>query len=260
MKCNNCGNELSGNAMFCDNCGQKVESQSDESPKCYCGSCGSEIETGFEFCGNCGTKVSDKAQVCTNCGHKIREYNYEQISNHKNSLKKRKSTVIIVLLVIVTLVLAVLGIALGYFFNTNNKDDNTIDNSVSVVQKKSETEAPTATDLFQPTASPVPTPQATAVNDIVQNTGDYLFNSDKEYITEAYLNTQSQKQVRLILNEMYARHGYIFTLDEYIQYFSAKAWYMPKYTSAEEAESYFNDIEKANKTVIVNYEISKNWR
>lgn len=280
MKCSNCGNELSSNAMFCDNCGQKVELQSDEAQKCYCGNCGAEIEIGSEFCGNCGTpvgtsnstdmnyifcgncgtKVSDNVQVCTNCGHKIQKYNNEQMSDHKNSLEKKKSTVIIVLLFIVTLILTALGMAVGYFFNNDNEDDDTIENSVTFVQKKSETEAPAVTDLLQPTVSPVSSPYVTASNDISQNTGDYLFNSDKEYISEAYLNTQSQKQVRLILNEMYARHGYIFTLDEYIQYFSAKAWYAPKYTSAEEAESYFNDIEKANKIVIVNYEISKNWR
>lgn len=93
-----------------------------------------------------------------------------------------------------------------------------------------------------------------------QNGEDYLFNSDKEYITVNYLDTQTREQVRLIVNEMYARHGYIFKLDKYKQYFSSKKWYTPKYTSEQEAESYFNEIERQNKVTIVNYEKSKGWK
>lgn len=90
--------------------------------------------------------------------------------------------------------------------------------------------------------------------------GDYLFNSDSEYITTTYLDTLTQQQVRFILNEIYARNGYIFSNETYKNYFSAKSWYNPVYTSAADAEALFNSVEKANKETITKYESSKGWR
>lgn len=88
----------------------------------------------------------------------------------------------------------------------------------------------------------------------------YLFDSDTKYITTEYLQTKTKDEISLILNEIYARHGYIFIMDKYKQYFSNQSWYSPKYTSEQDAEKYFNDIEKENKKRIVDYELAKGWR
>ena len=85
----------------------------------------------------------------------------------------------------------------------------------------------------------------------------YLFPSDRYYITEEDLRGLSQKTVALMRNEIYARHGYIFSNYEYHQYFSQKSWYYP---NQEFTEDWFNDIEKANKSFIVNYEKRMGWR
>lgn len=85
MKCLNCGNEVSSNAVFCDNCGRPIEvppgaapeTDKQETPKSYCGSCGAELETGAEFCGNCGARMGGAAAApssrvfCGSCGAEL---------------------------------------------------------------------------------------------------------------------------------------------------------------------------------------------
>ena len=76
MKCKNCGNELSSNALFCDNCGYEVNLYDETEEKLFCGNCGAEIENGAEFCGECGAAVNihknnDSVYIfCGNCGAK----------------------------------------------------------------------------------------------------------------------------------------------------------------------------------------------
>lgn len=98
-----------------------------------------------------------------------------------------------------------------------------------------------------PTPSPTVNPQD----------GDYLFPSDTQVITEDYLETQTQENIALIRNEIYARHGYKFSDETYHDYFSAKPWY---HENSAFDESQFNDIEKQNKTIIVEYEKKMGWR
>lgn len=86
---------------------------------------------------------------------------------------------------------------------------------------------------------------------------DYIYPSDREYITKEQLDGLTQEEVALLRNEIYARHGYEFRLQQYKDYFNKKSWYRP---SPYFDESMFNSIEKANKDLIVKYETEKGWR
>ena len=86
---------------------------------------------------------------------------------------------------------------------------------------------------------------------------DYLFPSDKRLISEQYLDNLTKDEVALVRNEIYARHGYIFNSEYYQQYFASKSWYRPNPGFSEEM---FSEIEKMNKTTIVEYEKSRGWR
>lgn len=88
----------------------------------------------------------------------------------------------------------------------------------------------------------------------------YLFDSDTDYITDAYLDTKTQDEVRLILNEIYARHGYIFSTERYSRYFSSKSWYVPISSSAADVEAQFNSVERTNRERITAYEKARGWR
>lgn len=59
--CQNCGSEVSANALFCENCGAKVEAQ--EHKKHFCSQCGNELSEHAVFCENCGAKVGAKEPV-----------------------------------------------------------------------------------------------------------------------------------------------------------------------------------------------------
>ena len=86
---------------------------------------------------------------------------------------------------------------------------------------------------------------------------EYIFPSDRVYLTTEMLDELSKDELALLRNEIYARHGYVFNLEEYKTYFNRKSWYRPNdYFD----ESMFNEIEKANKDLIVEYEIAKGWR
>ena len=86
---------------------------------------------------------------------------------------------------------------------------------------------------------------------------EYIFPSDRVYLTIDILEELTKDELALLRNEIYARHGYVFNLEEYKTYFNRKSWYRPnEYFD----ESMFNEIEKANKDLIVEYEIEKGWR
>jgi predicted nucleic acid-binding Zn ribbon protein len=214
---------------------------------------------------------------CVYCGAPLTSANnnHQHYGNKKGNKATKKQTEVVMVTVIIVLIFVLVVIAGVFIMNKFNRSQSGVFHGgggggsmqpPSVVQ--SETEKPEASNnvvaevTAQPTSTPTPTATAPApvTPSPIPDTAQFLFDSDREYITTEYLDTKTQDEVRLILNEIYARHGYIFTVDKYRQYFSQKSWYTPKYTSAEEVESYFNDIECSNKITIVNYELAKGWR
>lgn len=89
------------------------------------------------------------------------------------------------------------------------------------------------------------------------DSNDYLFPSDRVYISESDLDYRGQYEISLIRNEIYARHGYVFKTEPYKSYFESKSWYYPnEYFS----DGSFNDVEKANVKFITEYEKAMGWR
>ena len=83
---------------------------------------------------------------------------------------------------------------------------------------------------------------------------------DSQYIDYHYLDGFAREEVRLMLNEIYARHGYIFKLEQYKSYFESQSWYRGITTSEQEAANHFNEFEYTNKNTIAKYEAEKGWR
>ena len=61
-------------------------------------------------------------------------------------------------------------------------------------------------------------------------------------------------ELKIMRNEIYARHGYIFTTQDMIGYFSQLSWYRPLFA---DVSNRLSDIEKRNTQLIKQYE-SKN--
>lgn len=96
-------------------------------------------------------------------------------------------------------------------------------------------------------------------------TGEYLFaESASRLLTTADVsNFQAQYPnsmfpgersiTQMIINEMYARHGYIFKDQALTDYFAQKSWYTPRTADMEEIYPVMNDVEQANVTLLRTY-------
>lgn len=68
------------------------------------------------------------------------------------------------------------------------------------------------------------------------------------YLTESMLKDLSAEELRIMRNEIYARHGYTFQDEELAAYFGSQSWYTA--TTDAVSESAFNQYEKANIDLI----------
>lgn len=79
----------------------------------------------------------------------------------------------------------------------------------------------------------------------------FLFPSDSVLITEGELEKLDDKTVELIKNEIYARHGYIFTNRALKKYFESFNWYEP---NEEYSPNLLNQTEKVNLKTIKKFQ------
>lgn len=80
----------------------------------------------------------------------------------------------------------------------------------------------------------------------------FIFESSSTtLLTNGELDGLTKEQLRLARNEIYARHGYIFSSQDLNEYFSGKTWYQP---SSQFDDSQLTEVEKANINFIKSYE------
>ncbi|MDR0880739.1 MAG: YARHG domain-containing protein [Clostridioides sp.] len=82
----------------------------------------------------------------------------------------------------------------------------------------------------------------------------YLFPSDTEYITEKDVEGRSKDAIALMRNEIYARHGYVFSKQKYRDYFGTKSWYKENKNFSEDS---LNKVEKKNAEFLSSIENPK---
>lgn len=89
----------------------------------------------------------------------------------------------------------------------------------------------------------------------------YILPTDSQYITETDLYPFSEEEVKLIRNEIYARHGYSFTMEKFQEYFGGKNWYFEN--SDVNVNTFgtqdMNQYERANVETIKAYEELMGW-
>ena len=86
----------------------------------------------------------------------------------------------------------------------------------------------------------------------ISNVIEPLFETDKRYYTKEEFESEPMLVIHLAKNEIYARHGYIFTNVDLYNYFMGCIWYSPTCGSADFDESIFNEYEKANLEILAN--------
>ena len=96
-------------------------------------------------------------------------------------------------------------------------------------------------------------------------TGEYLYaesasrllsTADVSNFQARYSNSMfpgERSITQMIINEMYARHGYIFKDQALTDYFAQKSWYTPRTADMEEIYPVMNAVEQANVTLLRTY-------
>ena len=124
------------------------------------------------------------------------------------------------------------------------------------------TPVPTATPIPEPTATPIPEPTATPKPTKKPSSGStegmIMPDSSSRVLSESELQGRSAREIRLMVNEIYARNGYIFKNEEYAEYFSQFSWYHPSVPASEFSEDMLNDVERKNINMISSYEKAHN--
>lgn len=84
-----------------------------------------------------------------------------------------------------------------------------------------------------------------------------MYDINQRYISADELSGWSSSDLAKLRNEIFARHGRIFTTQKWIDYFSQKSWYVPTYDASyfdANMGSFLNDYEWKNLDVILKLE------
>ncbi|MDF2503573.1 DUF5050 domain-containing protein [Clostridium sp.] len=88
-----------------------------------------------------------------------------------------------------------------------------------------------------------------------ENSEDFILpNSNSVKLKQSDLDSLTKEQLTLARNEIFARHGYVFTSPEIKSYFESKSWY---HSDPSYDENTMSDVEKTNIQLIKNTEESK---
>ena len=137
----------------------------------------------------------------------------------------------------------------------------------SLVEKEKESTMEQSTVSTETQADANAQPGADGGNAAVQTpaTGEYLFaesasrllsTADVSNFQARYPNSMfpgERSITQMIINEMYARHGYIFKDQALTDYFVQKSWYIPRTADMEEIYPVMNAVEQANVTLLRTY-------
>ena len=137
----------------------------------------------------------------------------------------------------------------------------------SLVEKEKESTMEQSTVSTETQADANAQPGAEGGNASVQTptTGEYLYaesasrllsTADVSNFQARYPNSMfpgERSITQMIINEMYARHGYIFKDQALTDYFAQKSWYTPRTADMEEIYPVMNDVEQANVTLLRTY-------
>lgn len=188
-------------------------------------------------CSNCGREIKKEERFCPYCG-----------SENKKTKKKNKWLTGVMGLIVVCIIL---GIAAGAM-NSNKKEDakkDTASNTEKATEKQT-TAASTKTAASTETASTKQTKNNTQdaddQQDETENSEYILPESDTRYVEQDEIDQLTKNEVRLAINEIYARHGRIFENSELREYFESKDWYDGTIEPEDFDEDVLNQYEKAN--------------
>lgn len=224
----------------------------------YCGNCGNQIPDDAKFCPKCGTLTQEKASYVQP------EEKYSKIENSKKhkaegrNTDKTKTDIMPILIVGVGALIVVLGVICFILFTNGKKDKEDTKQAAQAQEQqteeaeeakpeetKPEEEPEEVQEEAQPAADEAPESQESVTGQ--EEPKEYiLVNSSASLLTQADMDGLSAEELRLAINEIYARHGRKFKDQELQNYFNARGWYHGAIEPDAFDESLLSDIEKQN--------------
>ena len=203
-------------------------------------------------CNNCGHMISDKAARCTKCGNSIttaQTYNACPNSLSANSPYKNNNILYLALAFLFVVILALLGYVI-----LANKDAKT--KEVESTSAITSTSAPNEREVQTMDHTTVQTTDEEQIEiDKSQNDGDGYDNVLSERKLNDYdLEGKTKKELEIMRNSIFARHGYRFKRKDLLNYFSQFSWYYPSTSDMSVASSSMSEIEIYNVNFIKEHE------
>lgn len=212
-------------------------------------------------CSNCGCQNSENALFCVKCKKKLAVSTQQKKTSPVSSqnIKSLNSKIIVVIVIVVVLVM----ICAVVFFIYNNRykifNDITEENISQVESEKNvnSEKLEEKTDSIQQDNNENVTNKEEQLNqkeDTQENNQYILPDSNSRYLTRFDLEGLTIDQCRIARNELYARYGRMFDDKGLQAYFNSCSWYQGTISAADFDETVFNEFEKANRDLIVQYE------
>mgnify|MGYP000018368440 CR=1 FL=1 len=271
--CPECGTSNDFESIFCEKCGSRLqkeqqdnkqETMEDMVEQVRYPQCGNLLSNEDKFCTYCGAKMPKDIKFCTSCGKafksatapmnttdSVEDKRIEQNekNNEKTSIKPKKNKKglllgIVGITVVIILILYFIGRGTDTDLNPNNTEGTLEKNSLYNSTQEIET-------IFEEQSSEMimETESMTESENSFETSEYILPDSNTRYLTEGDVEGLSKDEIRIAINEIYARHGRMFQTEDLNAYFSSKSWYEPKYSAEEFSaieSSIMNDYEKKN--------------
>ncbi|QFJ54925.1 YARHG domain-containing protein [Pseudobutyrivibrio xylanivorans] len=77
-----------------------------------------------------------------------------------------------------------------------------------------------------------------------------IYDTDKRYYEASDFSDDPWIIINIAKNEIYARHGYIFTDPDLYDFFMGQLWYVPTVEAEDFDDSVFNEYERANLQLV----------
>jgi hypothetical protein len=158
------------------------------------------------------------------------------VTNNKKGLMFGLGGIVIVLVLIV---------AIKYVVSVNfskSKPDTTLSRNSN---------NPDNTDLGGDANAPILVPNSSTTDNTSTTYSGLFPQSSTRLLTQNDLSTLNKRDLKIMRNEIFARHGYIFKTADMKNYFAQQSWYRPLYG---DVNNLLTSIEKTNVELIKSYE------
>ena len=208
------------------------------------------------YCHNCGQYIEDDDVYCNHCGAKVLPDTEEPEKTRPASNKG-----VLIALAIIAIIAAGGLAGWGLFRAMDKPSANTEEASVKEKKaKKEKKEEPAEAVEDESNDEPVfdeydNEPEETAPTEDDKDTQDPIFaghdgdvfpQSSDRLLSEGDVRALTDYELRIAINEIYARNHYQFQNADMRQYFSSKYWYTGLYPNQEDVRAKFNSTEEAN--------------